>query len=91
MAAMRMTPFDVHILDHFRRRAKTRVDIKELERHCGTYDCADLHESIDRLVAGGMMRRLADGTEWLVLTRSGRRYAGLAAVESNERIDRLNA
>jgi hypothetical protein len=84
---MRLMPIDVHILDSFRRTARMKLEMSELRKCCATYGFADLDSAISRLERDGLLKRLSDGIEMLVLTRRGRRYAGLAAVESDERID----
>jgi len=84
---MRLQPIDVYILDYFRRSARARVDRGELSGYCETYECTDLDQSIDRLEQCSMLRRISDGREWLELTREGRRFAGLAAAESSERLE----
>lgn len=84
---MRLSPIAVHILDYFRVSSRSRVDITELRTHCSTYGCGDLDTALGGLESDGLVRRVADGRDWLLLTGEGRRYAGLAAAESDERID----
>lgn len=84
---MRLQPIDVYILDYFRRNAREKVDFSELSTQCQTYGCGDVEAAVMRLVDRRLMRRLPDGKEWLELTRDGRRFAGLAAAESLERLE----
>jgi hypothetical protein len=84
---MRLTPIDVHILDSFRRTARVHLEMPELRRRCATYGCTDLDNAVSRLERDGLLKRMSDGKDVLVLTRQGRHYAGLAAIESDERID----
>jgi len=89
---MRLQPIDVYILDYFRRNARLKIDLAELTEQCRTYPCGDIEAAITRLEREAhLLRRLADGREWLELTREGRRYAGLAAAESLERWEPLEA
>ena len=84
---MRLQPIDVYILDYFRRSARARVDASELTQQCATYGCPDVEQALVRLEDGYMLRRISDGAEWVELTREGRRYAGLAAAETTERLE----
>jgi DNA-binding MarR family transcriptional regulator len=86
---MRLRPIDVHVVDFFRQRAKTTVDLADLFNHCATYDRSAVEQSLDRLERKAhLVRRISDGRDMIELTSEGRRYVGLAAAESGERIDR---
>lgn len=87
---MRLQPIDVYILDYFRRNARARIEPAELSAQCRTYGDGDIGEALNRLEREAhMLRRLRRSREWLELTREGRRYAGLAAAESLERLEPL--
>ena len=89
---MRLQPIDVYILDYFRRNARPKIDFAELSEQCRTYNCGDIEAAVTRLEHDArLLRRIHDGKEWLELTREGRRYAGLAAAESLERWEPLEA
>jgi len=89
---MRLQPIDVYILDYFRRNERPKIDFAELSEQCRTYNCGDIEAAVTRLEREAhMLRRHQNGREWLELTREGRRYAGLAAAESLERWEPLEA
>lgn len=85
----RLEPLEVFILDFFRRRSSTRVAANDLRAHGIAYGNPALGHALQRLEEEErfLARSTAEGVEWLELTRDGRRYAGLAALETEERLE----
>lgn len=89
---MRLQPIDVYILDFFRRNARARIELCELTAQCGNYCDGDVEAALDRLEQQAhMVRRTRRRRDYLELTREGRKVAGLAAAESLERLEPLEA
>lgn len=85
----RLEPLEVFILDFFRRRSSTRVPAHDLEAHGAAYGNPALGHALQRLEKDEhfLSRSTAEGVEWLELTGAGRRYAGLASLEMDERLE----